>query len=176
MLAKRISLSLLAIAMVSLVVSAASFALFSAQSSNVGNTFTAGTVTLGAPMTDLIDVNNIAPGDSGSMNYAIQYTGSLDAWIGIDTTSGGDLFTCDGGGQFTIGLSDGVNAYSANGVDQVVGNYAPGDTLNLTVNWALALAAGNDCQGDSANMTLMVKAVQSKNNTNGTNTGPNAWQ
>ncbi|MFZ5822978.1 MAG: TasA family protein [Bacillota bacterium] len=176
MLAKRISLSLLAIAMVSLVVSAASFALFSAQSANVDNTFTAGTVTLETPSLNIVDVYNIAPGDSGTMNYSIEYSGSLDAWIGIDTASSGDLFTCDGGGHFTIDLQDAaMNSYSANAADQVVGIYSQGDTLDLTVNWALALAAGNDCQGDSATMQLMVKAVQSKNNTNVTNTGPNAW-
>lgn len=174
MLAKRISVSLLVIAMVSLVVSASSFALFSAQSSNADNTFTAGTVSLGAPIIIPEVFDNIAPGDTGSSSYSIEYTGSLDAWIGLDTVSSGDLFTCDGG-MFYADLSDGTNTYSANAVDQVVGEYAQGDTLNLTLNWELDLAAGNDCQGDSGTVSMMVKAVQSRNNTNNTNDGPVSW-
>ncbi len=175
MFAKRISLSLLAIAMVSLVVSASSFALFSAQSGNADNTFTAGTVTLGAPTTDFMAINNIAPGDSGARSYSIEYTGSLDAWIGLDVATTGDLMTCDGGGKFITSLTDGTNTYSGNANDQVAGVYTPGQTLNLTLNWALDLSAGNDCQGDGAAVSLMVKAVQHRNNINGTGTGPISW-
>jgi len=175
MLAKRISMSLLAIAMVSLVVSASSFALFSAQSGNANNTFTAGTVTLGTPMTDFATVNNIAPGDSGSKSYSIEYTGSLDAWIGLDVSTSGDLMTCDGGGRFATSLTDGVNTFSGNANDQVVGVYAQGQVLNLTLNWGLDLNAGNDCQGDGATVSLMVKAVQHRNNINGAGTGPISW-
>ncbi|MFZ5815198.1 MAG: TasA family protein [Bacillota bacterium] len=174
MLAKRISLSLLAIAMVSLVVSASSFALFSAQSGNADNTFTAGTVTLGTPVTDFMAINNIAPGDAGTRSYSIEYTGSLDAWIGISTASSGDLFSCDGGGKFNVTLSDGVNTYSSNAANQVVGVFTPGQDLNLTMNWALDLAAGNDCQGDGASVSLMVKAVQYRHNDNGSG-GPISW-
>lgn len=179
MLAKRLSLSLLAIAAISLVVTAASWALFSATTSNVNNTFTAGTVTLDNPIgfTCSTGTNNIAPGDSGSCSYSVTYTGSLDAWLGIDTALAGGLTTCDGGGHFNVIVSDGTNAYSASGMNQVVGA-APvsgGYTLNLTANWSLALAAGNPCQAESATLDLMVHAVQSRNNTNGAGTGPNAW-
>jgi predicted ribosomally synthesized peptide with SipW-like signal peptide len=174
MFAKRISLSLLAIAMVSLIVSAASFALFTAQGSNVDNTFTAGTVTLNNEWSNFVDVANIAPGDSGSFQYRIDYTGSLEAWLGLDTSSSGDLFTCDGGGRFHIDIADqNKNHYSSNGINQVAGLYNNGQTLELTVNWNLDLAAGNDCQGDGAAMQLLVKAVQSKNNS--TATGPISW-
>lgn len=175
MLAKRVSLSLLAIAVVSLLVSASSFALFSAQSGNANNTFTAGTVTLGAPMFDATDVLNIAPGDSGSKGYSIQYTGSLDAWLGLSTSTSGDLFTCDGGGRFHATYTDGVNTYSGNAADQVVGIFMPGQILSLGLNWSLDLAAGNDCQGDSAMVSIMVKAVQARNNTLPGNAGPISW-
>jgi spore coat-associated protein N len=175
MLAKRISLSLLAIAMVSLVVSASSFALFSAQSSNVDNTFTAGTVTLANEADMLVDVSNIAPGDSGTAGtYAITYSGSLDAWIGIDASRSGDLFSCDGGGNFAVTLTDqDGNTYSTNAKNQVVGVYSTGEVLTLTANYALDLAAGNDCQGDGAQVAFHVKAVQFRNNDGGT--GPISW-
>lgn len=175
MLAKRISLSLLAIAMVSLVVSASSFALFSASSDNADNTFTAGTVTLDDPDDNLVDVENIAPGDSGTAGtYAITYSGSLDAWIGIDAWQSGDLFTCDTGDRFSVTMTDqDGNTYSTDANDQVVGVYSDGETLTLTVDYALDLDASNDCQGDSAEIEFRVKAVQFRNNDGGT--GPISW-
>lgn len=174
MFAKRVSLSLLAVGVISLVVSAASFALFTATTTNVDNTFTSGTVTLGTPSTNIVSVTNIAPGDSDSYTYEVEYTGSLDAWLGLDASISGDLTTCDGGGQFTVSISDGVNTYGT-GVNQVLGEFATGGMVNLSLDWALALGAGNDCQAKSADVSLTVHAVQSKNNTNGTNTGPISW-
>jgi len=175
MIGKRLTLGLLAVALTSLVVTATTFALFTAQTSNQQNTFTAGTVTLGAPNTNMVDVTNIAPGDSGSSNYQIQYTGSLDAWIGLTTALSGGLTTCDGGNRFTSSITDGVNTYNSNQANQTVAKVTSGTTLNFTVNWALALAAGNDCQAKSAQISLMVNAVQAKNNTNPGNTGPLSW-
>lgn len=177
MIAKRLSMSLLAVGLISLVVSAATFALFSATTTNVNNTFTAGTVTLGTPATTLVNVTNIAPGDSGSGTYSVEYTGSLGAWLGLDTALSGDLTTCDGGGRFVVNISDGANAYSANAANQVIGAVpvSTGTVVTLTANWALALAAGNDCQADSAQLSMMVHAVQSANNTNGAGTGPISW-
>lgn len=177
MLAKRISVSLLAIALVSLVVSASSFALFTAQGSNVGNTFTAGTVRFGDEFDQMTPVDNIAPGDDGTAGtYEIEYVGSLDAWIGIDAEATGDLFSCDGGGHFAITLTDqDGNTYSANGEDQVVGIYTDGEVLTLTVGYSLALAAGNDCQGDGAQLNFTVKAVQERNNTLTDGSGPISW-
>lgn len=177
MIAKRLSMSLLAVGLISLVVSAATFALFSATTTNTNNTFTAGTVTLGTPSTTLVNVTNIAPGDSGSGTYSVEYTGSLDAWLGLDTALSGDLTSCDGGGHFVVNISDGVNSYGANAMNQVIGAapVATGAITNLTVNWALALAAGNDCQADSATLSMTVHAVQSRNNTNATNDGPISW-
>ncbi|MDF2626421.1 MAG: spore coat protein [Symbiobacteriaceae bacterium] len=171
MIGKRLALSLLAVGVTSLVVTAASFALFSAQTANNNNTFSAGTVTLGNVANCGNTINNIAPGDSGNFTCSVQYTGSLNAWVGYTATMGGDLTTCDGGGRFTApGLNTGA-------VPAVIGTEAaPGDSRSVTVNWAFALAAGNDCQGDSGNIGLTFYAVQARNNTNGTNTGPNAWQ
>lgn len=177
MLAKRISVSLLSIALVSLAVSASSFALFTAQGSNVNNTFTAGTVRFGEEEDLVANVINIAPGDSGiAGTYSIEYDGSLDAWIGIDAEATGDLFACDGGGHFDITLTDqDHNTYSANDDDQVVGKFSDGEVLTLTVGYALDLAAGNDCQGDGAQLNFTVKAVQERNNTLPDGSGPVSW-
>lgn len=177
MLAKRLSLSLLAVGVISLIVSAASFALFTAQTTNENNTFTAGTVTIGNLTGCGNTINNIAPGDSGTFNCQVTYTGNLDAWLGLSTTSGGDLMTCDGANSLQVAITSGAQSFGTNAADQVIGA-APvsnGTTKTFTVNWNLPLAAGNSCQGDTANVALQVKAVQSKNNTNAANNGPNAW-
>jgi spore coat-associated protein N len=178
MLAKRISLSLLAIGAVSVVVSAASFALFSAQTSNQQNTFSSGTVAFGAPSHNIVNVSNIAPGDKATYNYSVQYTGSLDAWLGIDASFTGDLLSCDAANSLQAAISDGRKTFtSSTSATQVLGTapVSTGHTVNLTVDWELPLAAGNSCQGKSAAIAFTVKAVQSRNNTNATNDGPVSW-
>ena len=175
MFAKRLTLGLLAVAMTSLVVTATTFALFTAQTSNQSNTFTACTVTLGAPTTNMTDITNIAPGDSGTSNYTVQYTGSLDAWLGLTTSLTGALPACDGGARFSSSVTDGVNTFSINAPDQTLAKVTSGQSYTLTVTWNLDINAGNDCQAKAAQISLMVKAVQAKNNTNATNTGPLSW-
>ncbi|HYF76184.1 MAG TPA: TasA family protein [Symbiobacteriaceae bacterium] len=168
MFGKRIVMSLLAVGVTALLVSAASFALFTAQTANNNNTFSAGTVTLGAVAGCSNTINNIAPGDAGTFNCTVTYTGSLSAWVGYTATMGGDLTTCDGGGRFT---APGLNLSATPSVLGGVANN--GDTRNVTVNWAFALAAGNDCQGDSGTIGITFHAVQSANNTTGA--GPTSW-
>lgn len=172
---KRLAMSLLAVAAISALVIGGTFALFTASTTNQSNTFTAGTVTLDAHATNLVNVTNIAPGDSGTATYSVKYTGSLDAWLGLSTTLSGDLTTCDGGGKYTYSISDGTKSYNANAADQVIKKVVPNETVTFTLTGALNLNAGNDCQGDSATFSMLVKAVQARNNTNGTNDGPISW-
>ncbi|HWI66286.1 MAG TPA: TasA family protein [Symbiobacteriaceae bacterium] len=170
MFGKKMALSMLAVGVTAMIVSAASFALFTASATNNNNTFTAGTVTLGAVAGCSNNIGPIAPGDSGNFNCDVQYTGNLDAWVGYTATISGDLTTCDGGGRFTApGLNLGA-------IPMVLGPAASnGQHRMVPVNWNFALAAGNDCQGDTGTITVNFYAVQSRNNTNAGNTGPNAW-
>lgn len=168
MFGKRIVMSLLAVGVTALLVSAASFALFTASATNNNNTFTAGTVTLGAVAGCSNNIGPIAPGDSGNFNCSVTYTGNLSAWVGYTASMTGDLTTCDGGGKFT---APGLNMTA---VPAVLGGVATnGNSRNVTVNWAFALAAGNDCQGDTGTITINFYAVQSANNTTGA--GPTSW-
>jgi predicted ribosomally synthesized peptide with SipW-like signal peptide len=168
MFGKKIALSLLAVGLVAVLVSAASFALFTAQAVNNNNTFSAGTVTLGAVAGCSNTINNIAPGDSGNFNCTVTYTGSLAAWIGYTASMSGDLTTCDSGGKFT---APGLNLSA---VPAVLGGTAmSGDTRTVPVHWDFALSAGNDCQGDGGTITVNFYAVQSANNTTGA--GPTSW-
>ncbi|MFZ5643574.1 MAG: TasA family protein [Bacillota bacterium] len=172
---KRMSISLMTVALIAMLVSGATFALFTASTTNTDNTFTAGTVTLGTPALSFITLDNIAPGDSGTVGtYAITYSGSLDAWIGLTTSTSGDLF--GGLTPLTVTITDNnSNTYLANQADQVVGQVTNNTTTTFTVNYAMPLAANNDYQGDSGTLSMSVKAVQARNNTNTSGTGPISW-
>lgn len=172
MLAKRLSLSLLAVAAVSLIVTAASMALFTASTANTNNTFSTGTVSLVSPATMSCNVSNIAPGDSGICgSYTFTYTGSLQAWLGLDAASGGALL--GGPTPMIVTISDGTNSYNPNAGNQVMGKFNTGNTVTVTVGYSLPLAAGNAYQGTSGGVTFTIHAVQVKNNDAGS--GPISW-
>jgi predicted ribosomally synthesized peptide with SipW-like signal peptide len=169
MFGKKMVLSLLAVGVTALLVSAASFALFTAQATNNNNVFTAGTVTLNGPTGCSNTYNNIAPGDAGSFTCDVQYTGSLPAWVGYTAafTGPGTLNTCDGANSLQV-------ANLTNSKTVIGGVANPGDHRAMTFNWNLPLAAGNSCQGATTTVTVNFYAVQSANNTTGA--GPTSWQ
>lgn len=183
---KRLTASLLAVALISLLVSGATFALFTATTSNVNNTFSSGTVSLGNPTSTSIVVSNIAPGDTGSNSFSVDYTGSLEAWLALDTDIDAvdpvtvtDLF--DGPTPLSVTITDNITpgkTYNLDGTNQVVGKFGgSGNPASVTLNvvYELPLGAGNDYQDKTGTLTLTVHAVQAKNNTNAAETGPNSW-
>lgn len=180
---KRLTLSItVAVAVVSLV-AGASFALFTSSTGNANNSFTSGTVTLGTPANTMVDVNPMVPGDGDTKTYSVQYTGSVGAWLGLIYTVSGDLTTCDGGGRFTVNVTDGNgNTYQSSGDPQVIlgaqgAAAAAGQstTKNFTIAYSLALGTGNDCQDKTAQINFQVIAVQAGNNTNNAGNGPITW-
>lgn len=175
---RKLTLSLMAVALIAMLVSGATFALFSATTTNTTNTFTAGTVALGTPASTMIDVANIAPGDNNTATpytYAVTYTGSLDAWLGLTTTTSGAIF--GGAYPLAITISDGANSYLANAANQVVGTTAvtSGTTKNFSVTYSMPLLADNTYQSATGSLSLLVKAVQARNNTNSAGTAPISW-
>ncbi len=183
MLTKRLVLSLLAVATITLLVSGASLALFTANTPNDNNVFASGTVSLDDDALIPVPVNPMAPGDSGSGTYKVTYTGNLDAWMGLSTTLAGDLTTCDGVNRLVVKVKDAHdNSYTLNTTDQVIMDAAHNPTpvtmgteATFTVEWELDIDTTNACQGKTATLGMQVKAVQSRNNTNGGGTGPNSW-
>lgn len=175
---KKIALSLASIGAASLLVAGASFALFTASTTNANNTFSSGTVTIGNLAGCSNTIANIAPGDSGNFTCSVTYSGSLDAWLGLNTNFNGALTNCDGANSLQTTIMRGLQTFNNNSAtNQVVGTVpvTGGTTVNFFVSWNLPLAAGNACQGESATLTLQVNAVQSKNNTNAGGTGPISW-
>lgn len=169
---KRFYLSLIAIAAIAALTAFGSLALFTAETTNTGNTFTAGTVTLSEVTETLVDVGPIAPGDSGTFDYNVTYTGNLEAWLGVTTTATGTLMTCDGN-KFELTINDG--AVPINATKHVLGLYNATQSVSFDIAWNLPIATGNDCQGDSAQLSLQVFAVQAEHNTLNDNSGPISW-
>lgn len=175
---KRFMLSLMTVALVALLASGATFALFTDTTSNNSNTFSAGTVTLDDPVFTIADITGLAPGDTGSEEWTVSYSGSLDAYLGLDTKLSGDLATpnhtgSDGilanGDCLTVTITDNKthnasNAYDNNADNQLVGKFSQNDTVTFTVEWELPLGANNGYQGDSATLEMLVHAVQADNN------------
>lgn len=169
---KRLSMSLLVIAAVSLMVGSATYALFTATSSNINNTFTTGTVSFGDDFVGGFSIDNIAPGDSGSEEAArVTYVGSLKAYIGINATVSGDLF--EGTHPLDLTLSAMGTDVAADGNTYAVGIVENGAEIAVTADWSFPLEAGNEYQGKSGEVNFVIKAVQHRNNDNGAE--PIAW-
>lgn len=167
---KRAALSLAAVSALSILVTGASFALFTAQTQNVNNTFSAGTVTLGTvtPFSCAVSTQNMAPGDNGSCDVSVTYTGSLDAWIGYSASGSGDLFA----GATPMQIS---HSAANDGTYYVIGKKSNGQSATASIGYNFPLGAGNEYQNKTGQINLSFHAVQAKNNTNGTNSGPTSW-
>ncbi|ASS76987.1 hypothetical protein CIG75_20175 [Tumebacillus algifaecis] len=168
---KKIALAMVTTALGATLIGAGSFALFTAEVSNKGNTFTAGTLNLedlsGGPIaSQALYFNNLAPGDNGKVKMKVKNNGSLDAWVKINQTASnasraGNLF----GGTTPLQL----------GFDNGVVKVPAGGTTTFDVTYNFPLAADNSYQGTTGSFNVVVQAVQARNNTNHQNNGPIAW-
>jgi predicted ribosomally synthesized peptide with SipW-like signal peptide len=180
-------------------VTGVTFGLFSASSTSTpANTFTAGTVTLGGPpATVQCVINPMAPGDSSTgysplpsgqndtktaaCTFAVKYTGTLPAWLGVSFTTGGTglydglgmgglqyQITSDGGTTYTTaGGALNPNSSSNPLLVSTTPDAGGSSTLHtITVNYALPTtgANSNSYQGLTATLSITVSAVQSANN------------
>lgn len=170
---KRILLSLATVGALSALITGASFALFTASTENENNTFTAGTVQLGevTGFTCDVDADNLAPGDEGECTVSVTYSGSLDAWIGVEYLVEGELF--EGEDPMQVSFDGG---YDFEGT-YVLGKFADGEDATVTVKYVFPITAGDEYQGASGEIELSFKAVQARNNTKTVDgkEGPISW-
>jgi hypothetical protein len=85
--------SVIGVGAIATLATGASFALFSATGPTQNNTFAAGTVTLPSSLSTgsvTLNLTNMAPGDTGSGSYVLDYTGSIPAFLGLKVTTSGD--------------------------------------------------------------------------------------
>ncbi|MEH7336819.1 TasA family protein [Neobacillus drentensis] len=157
-------------------ISGGTFALFTAGATNTDNTFAAGTVKLGDltgngnVFSSVTDVGNMAPGDERTGTITVKNTGSLDAWVTLDSAKGNG----DGAMNGTGDLFDGTTPVTFE-LDSSVVKLAPGGEKTFNVKYLFSKDADNSYQGATGTVTVKVKAVQARNNTNGTNDGPTSW-
>lgn len=149
-------------------VAGGSFALYSGQVKNEGNSFASGTVHIsdysgGAVANTMLNFSNLAPGDKDTRVITIKNDGTLDAYIGVNgpatqSSRYGNLF----GGSSPLQIS----------YDTAPKRVAAGQTATLNVTYTMPLSADNSYQGQSGAINIVIDAVQARNNE--FTTGPNA--
>lgn len=80
-----------------------------------------------------------------------------------------------GSGTLTPATATAPASYTSSDNHQLLGKFTAtnlDNTDRITTNWALPHDAGNGYQGGTASITITAKAVQARNNTNGSGSGP----
>jgi spore coat-associated protein N len=150
---RKIAVSFLIMALVCALVGGATFALFTDSAANEGNTFSAGTVIIGAgPQTFTVPVNNMAPGDTINGTFVVSNEGTLDAWFKVTANTSGKLFTFDNN-KATVTFSNTEWTAISSGANA---------TVNFSVN--LPFDADNNYQGASGDLSFTVDAEQQAHN------------
>ncbi|WP_066315650.1 TasA family protein [Bacillus sp. FJAT-29814] len=175
-LKKKMGAALFTTAMGAALIGGGTFALFTNEATNAGNTFTAGKVIIsdatgGAALSTTSFISNLAPGDTENATVTVKNDGNLDAWVKIEgVTTNKDDIANNGVGD----LFEGANPLQI--THQATPVLIPhGESRTLTVGYNFPREAGNEYQGDTGSVTFNLKAVQSRNNTLGDNSGPVSW-
>jgi predicted ribosomally synthesized peptide with SipW-like signal peptide len=151
----KIAFSFVIMALVCALVGGSTFAYFTSTANNAGNTFSAGTVVIGAgAQTVTIPVNGMAPGDTISGSFVVSNNGTLGEYFKVvanTVDSAKPLFT---GTNHAIVTVD----HSANWELLASGT----DVVNYSVT--LPGAARNEFQGAAGTLSFTVNAQQAANN------------
>jgi hypothetical protein len=137
---------------VATLVGGVSFGLFSGSASSSTQSFTAGTVTVGAgtPTSVTCTITNMVPGDSSAgapigskadttCTYNVKYTGSANAWLAVDVT------VSNGSTPLYDGTATGLQLYLKAGTTTFLTSTAPtaGTTYAAQGGTATSLPAGS---------------------------------
>lgn len=172
--------------------------LFTDVQSPAANTFESGTVELGlGSATSSCTVPVLVPGDSSTgwgsgsgdrptCRIELEYTGSADAWLGVDVLVDGvpsNLFTGDSDGiQLKLGTDSGVSVIDGTTYREAAGTArtlavgtevdgillaavpaGTGDRMVVELDYLLPTAAPNAMQGRGTTVTFTFRAAQSSN-------------
>lgn len=156
-------------------ISGGTFALFNSTTTNLGNTFTAGTVVVtditgGSLASQEVNFDNLAPGDSNTLTMKVKNDGTLDEWVKIDTAAS----DASKNGSIFEGTTPLTLTYSPDVI-----KLAPGETYDFSIDYEFPINADNSYQETTGKFNVVVAAVQARNNTeyNGSNEeiGPITW-
>lgn len=169
---KQIGLAMATTALGATLLAGGSFALFTSNTTNTGNTFTAGTVSLqsltnGPVASQAVFFNSLAPGDNGDVKLKVKNNGNLAEWVHINTTA-------SDASKSTGGLFGGANPLALTYESTAV-LLQPGQEKEFNIHYNFPLAADNSYQGATGTFNVVVDGVQARNNTNAANNGPISW-
>jgi len=151
----KIFMSMLVIALAAALVGGATMAWFTDTATNVGNTFTAGTVdiTVGATTLAIVPAPlNMAPGDIATGSFVVTNAGTLGLRFDVSAVGAGALFV-----GYTPALVGGL-------VDDQNVVLAPGTSATVAFTVALPLGAGNAYQAATGTVDFTISAEQTANN------------
>lgn len=145
-------------ALVCALVGGATFALFTSNDTNDGNTFGAGTVIVSAGESSFnppVNYQNMAPGDTINGSFVVENEGSLAIWFKVTAKTDGCLFAGDTPAEVTIHNDNGELPASCEG---------DADTATINYSVYLPLKADDTYQGAQGELQFKVDAVQKDNN------------
>lgn len=164
-------LSLMAVALVAVLVGTSTFALFSSYATNSQNSFTAGTLDIALDKEDpnggaYFNVADMAPGDAEIRPVIVSNVGTLPLEYTMSLTVGGDLGTLDQNHLIIVGYPTQTDADSdSNPIDLTQLRYldaqgGTNDSETIYVKVTLPLAAGDIYQNKSGTANITVNAQQ----------------
>lgn len=163
---KRVVVSMLVIALAAALLGGAAFAWFTDEET-AGAEFTSGTLDLAALPETLFSVSDMAPGDvTTDETLTITNSGSLEMFYRISFVKGaasgtlGDVLHVyiDGVDQGTLANLEGVFIFDS------TMRLASGASKDFSIKFELPGDTGNAYQGQTYTGTIVVQAVQTKNN------------
>ncbi|KUO96048.1 TasA family protein [Ferroacidibacillus organovorans] len=177
-IASKVALAMASSAVGAAMLAGGSFALFTSNATNTGNTFAAGTVIVdatngGQPAFTSTSYNfqNMAPGDSGTVNLTVKNTGTLSEWVVIPSSgiaTSGAIFASSGTNSVTETSANNMPLVLKPNANMTAGSsgylLAPGSSTTIAINYSLPLDANNFYQGQTGTATITVEAVQARNN------------
>jgi hypothetical protein len=181
---RRILLSLILLGVTGVIAGVGSYSAFSAKTSNTGDAFTAGSVSItdNHTATALISLTNAKPGDSDSGCIQVSYSGSLAAvvhlygagtgalapYLTLTVTRGTDSSPTNYNGQgagvvYSGNLSDFATTYAAGIVDPTVGGGTESWTNPESHSYKFTITAqdNNSSQGLSGSASFTWEAHNS---------------
>jgi predicted ribosomally synthesized peptide with SipW-like signal peptide len=164
---KKIVLAMGGTALAASMVAGGTFALFTSQVSNTGNTFAAGNVSIqdttgGKAVNVEGKVNFLLPGDTGTGYVKVKNNGNVASWVHLASVENKQ------GGLFA-----GSNPVALDIHDKSAQLLQPGEEKSFAVDYNFDVNADNSYQNATGTFDIKVQAVQAKNNTSGN--GPTSW-
>jgi spore coat-associated protein N len=174
----KLALTMATTALGATLLAGGSFALFTSTTTNAGNTFTAGKVTITdytghAAFASTLHFSNLAPGDAEDATITVKNEGNLAEWVKITDVSTGPNYAAVGapnifGGSYPLAIT-----FTEDNSKPVL--IEAGASATLHVHYNFPSGADNSYQQAQGLATVNIQAVQARNNTTTANDGPLSW-